>query len=67
MHSTESHKLMDADNSVVVTRGEGVGQVEEGKGGQMVTGGDAALGGEHTTQYTDDALDSCTLEIYIML
>ena len=29
--------------------------------------GDLILGGEHTMQYTDDVLQNCTLEIYIML
>lgn len=32
----------------------------------MVTG-DWTLGGEHTTQYTDDVLQKCTPETYIML
>ena len=29
--------------------------------------GDLTLGGEHTIQYTDDALQNCTLESYIIL
>ena len=33
----------------------------------MVTEGDLTLGGEHTMQYTDDVLQNCKLEIYIIL
>ena len=35
--------------------------------GKMVTEGDFTLGGEHTIQYTDDVLQNCTLETYIIL
>ena len=43
-------KLIDADNSMVVTRGK-VRVGERGK--YMVTEDDLTLGGEHTMQYTD--------------
>ena len=33
----------------------------------MVMGGDLTWGGEHTTQYTDDVLQSCTPETYTVL
>ena len=33
----------------------------------MVLEGDLALGGEHTIQYTDDVLQSCKLETYVIL
>ena len=33
----------------------------------MVMEGDVTWGGEHTIQYTDDVLQNCTPEIYIML
>ena len=33
----------------------------------MVTKGNLTLGGEHTMQYTHDALLNCTLETYIIL
>ena len=29
--------LINTDNSMVITRGKGVGEVGEGKGGEMVT------------------------------
>ena len=45
--------LIDTDNR----RPEGeVGEVEEGKGGQMVREQDFPSGGEHTVQHTDDVL-----------
>ena len=49
-------KLMDTDNSSVITRGEGGGGVEEGEGSQMVMEGELTWGGEHTIQCTDDVL-----------
>lgn len=33
----------------------------------MVTEKDQTLGGKHTVKYTDDALQYCTHETYIML
>ena len=33
----------------------------------MVTEGDWTSSGEHTTQYTDDVLQTCTPEICILL
>lgn len=33
----------------------------------MVTERDQTLGGEHTMQCTDDILQNCTLETYVML
>ena len=33
----------------------------------MVTEGDLTLGGKHTVQYSDDLLQSCTPETYIIL
>ena len=33
----------------------------------MVREGDLTLGGEHTIQYTDDILQNCTPEAYIIL
>ena len=33
----------------------------------MVMNGDLTLGGKHTIQYTDDVLQNCTIEIYIIL
>ena len=33
----------------------------------MVTEGDLTLGGEHTIQYTDDTLQNCSLETYIII
>ena len=44
-----------------------MGQGEEGKGGQMVTEGDLALGGEHMIQHTDDVLQKCTSETRVIL
>ena len=32
----------------------------------MVMEGDLTLGGEHTIQYTDDVLQNCTFETYII-
>ena len=48
--------LAGTDNSMVRTRGKGVGEAEEGKGGQMDVEGDLTWGGEHTIRYTDDVL-----------
>ena len=59
--------LADTDNSLVMTRGRGVGQEEEGEGGQMVMEGDLTWGGEHTLQCTHDILYNCAPETYIML
>ena len=33
----------------------------------MVAKGDLTLGGEHAVQHTDDALQNCTSETYIIL
>lgn len=33
----------------------------------MVTKGDWTLGGEYTIQYTDDVLQNCILETYMLL
>ena len=33
----------------------------------MVIEGDLTWGGEHTIQYTDDVLENCTPETYIIL
>ena len=33
----------------------------------MVMEGGLTLGGEHTTQYTDDVLQNCTIETYSIL
>ena len=33
----------------------------------MVAKGDLTLGGKYTKQYTDDVLQNCTPEIYIIL
>ena len=56
--SKTTKKLVDRDNSMVMTRGKGKwGQVEEDKGG--INGDerkDLTLGDEHTIQYTDDVL-----------
>ena len=41
-------------------------EIEQGKGGQKCGGEVLTLGGEHTTQYTDDASQNCTLETYII-
>ena len=48
-------KLKDTDNSMVVTRGKGVGKWQRIKGAKyMVTEVALILGGRHTKQYTDD-------------
>ena len=53
---------------MVITREKGEqGEVEKGKGMEMVMEGDLTWGGEHTVQYTDDILQNCTLETYIIL
>ena len=51
-----TNKLIDTDNRVAVTRGEGgTGRMKTVKGVKyMVTKGDSTLGGEHTMQHTDD-------------
>ena len=41
---------------VGMTRGKGVREVGEGKGGEMVMEGHSTWGAEHTIQYTDDVL-----------
>ena len=33
----------------------------------MVMGGDLTWGGEHTIQYTDDILQNCATENYVIL
>ena len=33
----------------------------------MVMEGDSTLGGEHIVQYTDDVLQNCTPETYVIL
>ena len=33
----------------------------------MVTEGDLTLGSEHSIQYTDDVLQNCALETYVIL
>ena len=33
----------------------------------MIMEGDLPLGGEHTIQYTDDVLENCALETYIIV
>ena len=51
---------------MVVTRGKG--EAVKGKGGQIHgTEGDVTLGAGHTMQYTDEILQDCTLETYIIL
>ena len=52
---------------MVITKGEGDWrQVDESIWG-LNGDGDLTWGAEHTTQYTDDVLYSCTLEAYIIL
>ena len=47
-------KLIDTDNSVVVTRGKEVGgKSDGGRGKYMVMGDDLTLSGRHTMQYED--------------
>lgn len=54
------------DSSVVIARGKGVGQVEEGKVG--VSGGQKRLdfGGECMMLYADVVLSRCTLEARVV-
>ena len=59
---------MDPDNSTVSTRRKsGLRETERLQGEYMVMEGDLTWGGEHTTQYTDDVLQNCTPEIYVIL
>ena len=44
-----------------------MGEVEEGKGGINVMEGDLTWGGEHTVHYTDDVVQNCTPETYVIL
>ena len=62
-------KLIDTDNSMLVTRGKGAwGEEEEGKESQMYSvERNLSLGGEHTTHHTDAVLKNCTPEDYLML
>ena len=60
-------KLTDADNSMVVTRGKGVGAQWGVKGDKYVVMEDGlTLGGGHTMQYTDHVAQKCTLETYVI-
>ena len=48
-------RLIDTDNSMVVTTGEGDYREKKVKGAKyMETNGDLTVGGEHTMQYIDD-------------
>lgn len=53
-----TNKLIDTENSMVVTRGEsGWGKIKRIKGIKyMMMKGDQTLGGEHTMVYTDNGL-----------
>ena len=60
--------FIDTENSTVITRGEGGWrQIEAAKGGQLVMEGDVTWGGERTVLCTDDVLQSCALDTYIIL
>lgn len=67
----QTKKLTDTENSMAVIRGErGWGEIEKGKGGQDQRHGDGrrlALGDEHTVHHTDDVVQDCTPETYIIL
>ena len=58
-------KLMDTENSTMVTRGKGDEGAVKGEGGQIYDDGGRYdfSGGGHTIQYTVDASLKCTLEI----
>ena len=58
--------LIDSDNSVVVTRGKGVGETGEGEGEIKGDGSRLDWGGEPTIQYTHDVLEICTPETYVI-
>ena len=63
-------KLIDTDNRMVGTRGKEGGGIEKDKGGgvkQMEIEEGLTLGGEHTMQYTEDVLQNCIFETYIIL
>ena len=64
----QTNKLIDTNNIIVVTRGEGGGEgLKVTNVKYMVMEGDLTMGGEHTIRYTDDVLYKCTLEIYTIL
>ena len=71
MNKQEKHtnkpRLIDTDNSMVVTRGKGVGVVKGEGVKYRVTKDDLTSGGRHTMQYTDDVLQTWTPEPYIIL
>lgn len=54
---------------MVTSRQRGWGETEEGQGGQIlyILMEDLTLGNERTMQYTDDILQNCTVETYIIL
>lgn len=53
---------------MVTGRQRGWGEIEEGQGGQIyILMEDLTLGNERTMQYTDDILQNCTVETYIIL
>ena len=53
IRKTNKQKLIDTDNSMVVTRGQGAGVVKV-KGVKYTETEDLTLGGGHTMQHTDD-------------
>ena len=57
-------KLIDTDNSMVVTRGKGEGVGKGCKGGPNIWWWEDALtvAGGHTMQYTDQVSQKCILE-----
>ena len=64
MNKQDKQKLINTDNSMVVTR-RGWGRWTRVNGVKyMVTGGDQTLGSERTMRHTDDVLWNSTLETY---
>ena len=68
INEQDKQKLRDTDNSIVVTRGKGGKRRQKRvKGVKYMVTGDFTLGVEYTMQHTDDVLQNCTLETYIII
>ena len=65
IQKSKEHKLIDTDNSMLVTGGKRVRRVNGLK--YMVMDGDMILGGWHTMQYTDHVSYTYTLRTHIIL
>ena len=66
--TTNKQTLIDTDNTMVVTGGNGYweGWLVKGRGSKDIVTEDWTWGGAHTMQFTHDMPLNCTLETYII-